>query len=136
MIGEPTDPEQRRVADLTIVVLAVALHLVGLYWPTTPDVGPLGFPGLDKVIHLLLFAAPTWALLRLWPRYTSLILGVMLLHIPISEFVQASLLPARSGDWWDAVADLVGVLVGWWTYVSPSNDENVGNRLPGAGERK
>ena len=41
----------------------------------------------------------------------------MLVHVPVSELVQHFYLGQRSGDVWDAVADLVGVAVGWWTAV-------------------
>ena len=36
----------------------------------------------------------------------------MALHAPVSEVVQATLLPHRSGDRWDALADLTGVALG------------------------
>ena len=37
------------------------------------------------------------------------VLGVLALHAPVSEVVQATLLSSRDGDVWDAVADLTGI---------------------------
>ncbi len=44
---------------------------------------------------------------------TGLVVGVAALHAPVSELIQWTLLPHRDGDVWDAVADLVGVGLGW-----------------------
>ena len=63
---------------------------------------------------LILFAVPTWALMKVVPNQWFALVP-MLLHVPVSELVQANLLPGRGGEWWDAVADLVGIAVGWWT---------------------
>jgi VanZ family protein len=65
----------------------------------------------DKVVHVLLFLAPTVAglLAGLRPGW---VVGLVALHAPVSELVQHFLLPNRSGDVWDAVADLSGVVLG------------------------
>ncbi|HRW17389.1 MAG TPA: VanZ family protein [Dermatophilaceae bacterium] len=103
-------------AGRLVVWTVVAVHLVALYWPRVEV--PLDVPALsDKVAHLLLFGVPVAlamaALRRPWP-----VVGLLAVHAPVSEWLQATLLPGRSGDWRDAVADLVGVavgvLVGWW----------------------
>ncbi len=122
LIGEPTDPTRRAFAPWIIVVVALLFHLWGLYTTSPPDAGGLAFPGIDKVAHVILFAVPTWALLRVVPNQW-LALVPMLLHVPISELVQANLLATRGGDWWDAVADLVGIAVGWWTVQSTARVE-------------
>ncbi len=96
--------------------LLLAGHLLALYWPRIdlPGATP---SGSDKFAHVLLFALPTIAALlalrRPWPVVTALAV-----HAPLSEWLQASVLPHRSGDPADAAADLLGVLVGagvgWW----------------------
>lgn len=116
MIGEPRDPMQRQVAGWLVVAGALAFHLIGLYVPRVPGGGDLGIPYLDKLAHVILFAVPTWALLKVVPR-PWMALVPLLLHVPISEWVQATWLPDRGGDVWDGVADLVGIAVGWWTTV-------------------
>ena len=90
------------------VVGFLVLQLTVLYLPTAPG-GPDLFPHADKLVHLLVFAAPvlvaglgrwTW-----WP----VVAVACLVHAPVSEIVQHLLLPSRSGDPRDVVADVVGV---------------------------
>jgi hypothetical protein len=98
-------------------LVAMAVQLVALYFP-----GGVGGPhatGIDKVIHVLIFAAPALAVLnagmsrpgRLWA------LGILALHAPVSELIQHLALPARSGDVFDVVADLGGVGLAATLYV-------------------
>lgn len=89
--------------------LAVTLvaQVVGLYSPAAP--GPDGVPGLDKIGHLLAFGVPTalaWLLGGRW------LVPVLVLHAVVSEPLQHLLAPGRQLDWWDAVANLAGVVVG------------------------
>lgn len=87
---------------------AVAAHLVVLYLPGE-EVPAAGFeiPGLDKLIHVAVFAAPTLAAVVLGRSAGWAV--PFLLHAPVSEWVQATFASQRSGDPWDVVADLVGV---------------------------
>ena len=90
---------------------AVVGQLVVLYAPRAPSSG--GVPGLDKVVHVLVFAAVLG--LGWWagaPR--PLVLVVSVVQAPVSELLQWTLLPHRSGDLLDLVADLVGCALGWW----------------------
>ena len=70
------------------------------------------FPGADKVVHLLLFAA--LAATTRW-RFGSAGVGLAAVaaYAVLSEVVQARVLPERSGDAYDVVADLVGAAAGW-----------------------
>ncbi len=90
--------------------LAVAVQLVVLYAPRAPG-SPL-FPGSDKVVHVLVFAVPV-LLLLLAGAPERVVLVLLALHAVVSEVVQGALLPDRSADPLDVVADLVGVAVGW-----------------------
>ncbi len=99
-----------RVALVVAAAAAVLVQLVVLYVPTAPGV-PL-FPGADKVIHLLVFAVPV-LLLLLAGAEPRVVVGVLALHAGVSEVVQGALLPDRSGDPVDALADLAGVALGW-----------------------
>ncbi|GAA2170934.1 hypothetical protein GCM10009846_03020 [Agrococcus versicolor] len=100
----------RRILAWAAFAAAVGIQLVGLYAPSTPD-GP-GIPGLDKMAHVGMFALvmATGAIAGLPPRGLA---AVLLAHAVVSEVVQGALLPTRSGDAWDAVADAVGIAVGW-----------------------
>ena len=96
------------------LVLAVLLQLAVLYDPRAPSVGGLAdVAGLDKVVHAGLFALVMVAgRAAHLPRVPLLLLTVV--QAPLSEIVQWTLLPHRSGDPWDVVADLAGCLLGWW----------------------
>ena len=88
-------------------VLAVAVHLVALYAPTAPDPVP-GLPGIDKAVHVALFAVPVWLVGAVTGR-TWLVVGLFAAHAVVSEAVQFWLLPQRSGDSLDLAANLAGI---------------------------
>jgi hypothetical protein len=97
-------------------VAVLAVHLAALYWPRVTIVGPVSWT--DKVVHPLLFLVPV-VVGALWWRRVVPVAVVFILHAPVSELVQHYLLPGRSGDPWDAAADLLGVGLGvvvatWW----------------------
>lgn len=94
---------------LWLFVVVVAVHLAALYWPRVSVQGPVAWT--DKVVHVTLFGAPALVglLAGMRPAY---LLVPLALHAPVSELLQHAVLPNRSGDVWDAVADLSGVVVG------------------------
>ena len=95
-----------RRAVVVGAVAAVIVHLLALYGPSVGIEGPVSWT--DKVVHLFLFAAPTYAVaLALRSVATAVVLFAV--HAPVSEAAQHLLLPHRSGDVWDAVLDLAGV---------------------------
>jgi len=87
-------------------VVAVVAQLLALYWPVVTVQGPVSWT--DKVVHLLVFAVPTYAVGRALGSARTAVL-VFALHAPVSELVQHFALPGRTGDVGDAVVDLVGV---------------------------
>ena len=80
--------------------------------------------GLDKVVHLLMYA--TFAFLCLWgyrkqfiangivykKRAILLALVISIAYGGLTELMQEYLVPSRTGDWIDFAADAVGTLVG------------------------
>jgi hypothetical protein len=90
------------------------VQLVVLYTPQGPG-GPQ-ITGLDKVVHLLIFAVPVLAALMAGLS-APWVLGILAVHGPVSELIQYSLLPHRSGDVFDALADVIGVGIGAMAYV-------------------
>ncbi|MGL5865816.1 MAG: VanZ family protein [Dermatophilaceae bacterium] len=97
---------------------AVLVQVLVLYLPrgVAP---PSSLPGADKVVHVVVFLLPV--LLALLAGFAvRAVVAAFAAHGVLSEVVQATVLPARSGDVWDVVADLLGVLCGWlvWTAVS------------------
>ncbi|WP_255574632.1 VanZ family protein [Austwickia sp. TVS 96-490-7B] len=106
----------RQVLAVATLMVVVGAHLWALYTPSVG--GPPLFPGVDKVVHVVLFAVPVLAAAGVWRRWWW---GAVIcaIHAPVSEIVQALWVPGRSGDPWDAVADLVGVslastALAWW----------------------
>jgi len=93
-----------------LALVAVLVQLAVLYWPRPPDVGG-GVPGLDLLVHLLVFGAVAYAGGRAGLAPGPLV-AALLVHAVFSEVVQAYLVPERTGDWRDAVADAVGTLAG------------------------
>jgi VanZ family protein len=83
-----------------------------LFWPDPAGVGS-GPPGADKVVHAVLFGALA-ASARLRFGGARRVLAAVLAYAVVSELVQALLLPRRSGDLLDVVADVLGALAGWW----------------------
>ena len=100
---------RRNVARWAVFLAAVALQLVVVYAPSSGPGG--GVPYLDKVVHAAIFGLVAWSGLRLRLPAAPL-LGVLLAHAVVSEVLQATLLPRRSGDPLDCVADVVGVTLG------------------------
>ncbi len=94
-----------------VFTLVVAVQLVVLYAPRAPSTG--GVPGLDKVVHLLVFGCVVAAGLRAAAPLV-LVLAVSVVQAPVSELLQAAVLTNRSGDPLDVVADLAGCALGWW----------------------
>jgi VanZ family protein len=92
-----------------IFVVLVVAQVLALYWPRIDLQGPVTWT--DKVVHVLLFMVPVVAGLLAGVR-PALVVGAMAVHAPVSELVQHYLLPHRTGDVRDAVADLVGVALG------------------------
>lgn len=94
---------------------AVAVQLVVLYVPRAP--ATVEVRGIDKVIHVLVFAAPTLAglLAGFRARY---VVGGLALHALLSEPIQSAFLPERDGSVTDLVADLTGVLLAWAVYAA------------------
>lgn len=96
--------------DRVLFGLAVLVQLVVLYLPRGVDVGA-GLPALDKLVHVAVFGAV--AVTGVWAGVPVRWLAAALAaHAVASEAVQHWLLPARSGDPLDSVADLVGVTLG------------------------
>lgn len=109
MRGEETTWRGAGRVWLWLFVVVVAVHLAALYWPRVSVQGPVAWT--DKVVHVTLFAAPALVGLLAGVRPAYLLVPLAL-HAPVSELLQHAVLPNRSGDVWDAVADLSGVVVG------------------------
>lgn len=92
-------------------VLACLVQLYGLYAPR--QAGPAGIPYLDKVAHFAIFAVVAYVGLRVGVPARWLLAALVVQAIG-SEFIQHYLLPDRSGDPFDSLADLLGTATGAW----------------------
>ena len=89
--------------------VAVLVSLAVLFAPA--DDVPMAPPGVDKLVHLLLFAALAasgrWAGVR-----AGVLAGSLVVYAAVSEVVQGLSALQRSASVADWVADVVGVLAG------------------------
>ena len=99
---------------LVALCIAMVMQLLALYSPEVPG-GPQ-IPGLDKVVHISIFAVPVLAALMAGIS-APLALGVLAVHAPVSELIQHFALSHRAGDVVDMMADLAGVVIGGLVYV-------------------
>ena len=96
-------------------LLGLALLVnIGFYLPLSP--GGLALPGLDKAVHLLVFALTVFAAGRLLAPRRRFPIGwivlVALVHAVMIELVQLLAIPGRSGDALDVLFDVVGIALG------------------------
>ena len=98
------------------------LILTGLPGSLLPSVKPV--IGLDKVVHILMYA--TFAFLCLWGyrkqfidngseyRKRAIWLAVIIsfAYGGLTEIIQEALVPGRTGDWFDFLADGIGTVLG------------------------
>ena len=113
-VAGKSNPRRSRLLWRWAFGAAVVVQLIALYVPDVPA-GP-GIIGLDKVVHVSIFAAPALAALMVGLR-ARWALGILAVHAPISELIQHFVLTHRSGDVFDAIADLSGVLLGAMAFV-------------------
>ncbi|MGY1812210.1 VanZ family protein [Blastococcus sp. SYSU D00820] len=103
--------------------VAVLVSLAVLFAPG--DDVPSAPPGVDKLVHLAVFAALAatgcWAGAR--PRALALLLVG---YAVVSEVVQAVTPLERSGSVADALADLAGVLVGLLGWAAATRHRSTG----------
>lgn len=100
---------------VALVVFTLALH-IGFFLPKVPSVGSAdGVPGIDKVVHIGVFALTVWAAGRLLAPVRRFPIG----WVAIAAFAQAwlielvqSTMPNRSADPLDVLADTAGIALG------------------------
>ena len=100
----------------------VILILTGLPGSCFPHVKPA--IGLDKVVHIIMYSA--FAFLCLWGyrkqflsngiqyRKKAILLAIIIsiAYGGLTEIIQENLVPSRTGDWYDFLADSIGTGLG------------------------
>lgn len=96
--------------DARVVALAAALVVVTALLLAPPTLvggdDAVSLPHADKLVHFAMFALLAW----LAPR-SRLAWGALAAYAIATEAAQA-LVPGRSPDAWDLLADALGILVG------------------------
>ena len=121
-----------------LTVAAIVVQQIALYGPSGPVLASW-FPAADKVQHAIGFALPMLLVLltlhtyavragrRLRPIWPAVVAGVLAVNAMLSEVVQARPQSGRTGDPVDAVADLIGIALGWLVFLG------LRDRLPARG---
>lgn len=75
------------------------------------------FSGLDKVLHLSIFAALGFLLVGSFPKIKfAYFFQIILLYGFLTEILQEEMGLGRSMEFLDVVADAIGCLIGYYTY--------------------
>ena len=100
-------PEVSRSLAWAAFALLLVVQVYVLYLAS--GVGPAPFRHADKIVHVVVFALPA-AVAALLARGWAV--AVLVGHAVVSEPLQAWTTSGRVADVWDAVADLVGIVLG------------------------
>jgi len=81
------------------------------------------FPNSDKIEHAVGFGLPVFLILlalrwygRCTPGREYVVVGIFAVHAVVSELIQHWFYASRSGDPRDALADWIGITLGWLGY--------------------
>jgi VanZ family protein len=75
------------------------------------------FSGIDKVLHLSIFAALGFSFIAAFPRIRfSYFLQIILIYAFLTEILQEEMGLGRSMETLDIVADAIGCLIGYFIY--------------------
>lgn len=79
---------------------------------------PFMFSGIDKVLHLCIFALLGFCFMAAFPKVRfSVYIQIMLIYSIATEILQDVMGFGRSMETWDIIADTIGVLLGYCTYI-------------------
>ena len=104
----------------------VILILTGLPGSVFPKIKPV--VGIDKVVHILMYA--TFAFLCIWGYREAFLRGdktyrkrafllaacISIAYGGLTELIQEFLVPTRTGDWFDFLADALGTIIGLFIF--------------------
>lgn len=120
---------QNTTINLLIFSLISGVCLYALF-RQTPFETPTQWEGIDKAVHIALFASLTVHLLQWVKEVTSkwrVIIGISLFSL-LSEWAQAQWLPQRNFSREDIIANMAGLFVGitiYWLWKKQSKSKVV-----------
>lgn len=78
---------------------------------------PFMFEGIDKVLHLSIFTFLGFAFMATYPKIKFFyFIQIMMLYGMLTEILQDEMHWGRSLEFLDLVADMVGVLIGYFIF--------------------
>lgn len=112
-----------RLLLIWTTIMMVAFFMPPSLFRKNPFTVPI-FPGLDKLVHTLLFLIFGMLLARyLWRRITKdfreiskKVFYIALFYGFLIEAIQSSKFIGRSFEWLDLGSDVVGAMIGVWCY--------------------
>jgi len=106
---------------LSLITGAYSILVTILFLMPGSDIPGVEIPFIDKWVHIGLFLALSllWTLLldRKDLAYTKamvLLFLLLLFYGMVIELIQHTLLPTRTADPWDVLANTIGILLGIW----------------------
>ena len=79
------------------------------------------FSGIDKVLHLSIFAALGCIFMSAFPRVRFYyFIQIMLIYAFLTEILQDAMKMGRSSETFDIVADVIGCLIGYFIFKAVS----------------
>jgi VanZ family protein len=100
--------ENRYIAWLCTFLIFVACVWPGSKMPEGPIIG------FDKLVHVIMFLSFTTLWLSIYPKKPFVIIIIGFLYGFGLEICQQLMPFDRTFDWWDVLADTVGLLVGYF----------------------
>jgi VanZ family protein len=114
-----TQKQKWRGVVLTFLFAVLILVLSIIPPDISGDSSLFYFPGMDKIIHALMYGSFTIVVMYEFLKKTQYrfgtivwIITAILSYSILMEIVQLTLVAYRSGDVWDILANLAGILTG------------------------
>jgi len=100
-----------------IISVLIVLFLAILHFITPPDVATFdSLMQVDKLIHFLMFFLSTsWFVLIYGDKHKIILISSLVFYGLFLELMQMQFFIFRSFEWFDWLADSIGVIVGFFT---------------------
>ena len=111
MIGSLAKPTQYLFTFFLLLLTAI-MHFI-----KPPSIEVTSIFGIDKVLHFLMFfSLSLWSCFVFSREWIKLFIIFLILYGLMLELMQMAFFPLRSFEWMDWTFDVLGVLVGFFTF--------------------
>lgn len=118
---------QNNIKNLLDKIFKIFRKILPIYWAfltfmlLKPGIEnfeyPFMFNGIDKLLHLSIFAFLGFAFMATFPKIKFLyFIQIMMIYGMLTEILQDEMHLGRSLEGLDLVADLIGVLIGYFIF--------------------